>query len=84
MSPTNPSPQPEVIADPKRPYKAYAAVVIAVLITVVQVVQAQSADGVWSGEDTSTTILAFLGAVLVYWIENPKVPSGPTNPPVRD
>lgn len=67
------TPPEVVVADPKRPYKAYAAAFIAVVITVVQAVQAQSADGNWSGEDTTTTILAFLSAALVYFVENPKV-----------
>lgn len=63
----------QIVADPKRPYKAYVAAAIAVAITIVQAVQAQSADGVWSGEDTTVTILAFLSTVLVYFTENPKI-----------
>jgi hypothetical protein len=74
-----PVPAPEnVVADPRRPYKAYAAVVVALLITLVQVVQAQGADGEWSTEDTLVTVLAFLSAVGVYLVENPKVVD--TNP----
>ena len=61
-----------VVDDPKKPWKAYVAVVAAILITVVQVIQAQSADGAWTQEDTWTTVLAFLGAVMVYVVENPK------------
>lgn len=69
---TSPIPKEVVVDDPKRPWKAYIAAAVAIAITTIQVIQAQGKDGSWSQDDTWTTVLAFLGAVLVYVVENPK------------
>ncbi len=49
-----------------RYWKTIIATVTAIAITTVQAVQAAYADAVWTTEDTLVTVLAFLGAVLVY------------------
>jgi hypothetical protein len=53
-----------------RYWKSIIAAVIAVLVILVQAIQAQSADGVWTGEDTIVTILVLLSAVGVYFKAN--------------
>lgn len=47
-------------------WKSIIATLTAIAVTVVQAIQASQADGEWSNEDTIVTVLAFLGAVLVY------------------
>lgn len=47
-------------------WKSVIATVAAILITTIQAVQASLSDGAWTTEDTLITIIAFLGAVLVY------------------
>lgn len=59
-----------------KPYKAIVAAVIAVAIVVIQVVMTQVADGAWTLEDTFVSVLAFLGAVGVYFKENPPTTTG--------
>lgn len=49
-----------------RYWKTVIATVVAILITTVQAVQTGFQDKAWTTEDTIVTILAFLGAVLVY------------------
>lgn len=51
-------------------YKAVIAAACAIAITVVQVVISQQQDGAWTTEDTLVTLLAFLGALGVYFKAN--------------
>lgn len=75
MSTTLPTPNQStpVEDDPKRPWKAVVAIVLAVAITLVQVIQSQWGDGNWTREDTIVTVLAFLSALTVYLVPNPKI-----------
>jgi hypothetical protein len=69
-----PNPAPAVVDDPKRPYKAIVAVVVAVLVIGIQAALSALGDGVWTTEDTLTTIVAVLGAIAVWATPNPKIP----------
>ena len=69
---STPAPSTTVADDPKRPYKFIVAAIISVCLVALPVVQTALGDG-WSADDTITVILAVLGAVGVYFVENPKV-----------
>ena len=66
-------PAPVIVDDPKRPYKAWVAVAVAVLIAAATAAQTAFSDQSWDVADTITVILAALGALGVYFVENPKV-----------
>ena len=51
-------------------WKSIIAAAVAAAITVLQVVITQRADEVWTTEDTLVTVLAFLGAIGVYFKAN--------------
>lgn len=67
-----------------RYWKTVIATVVAIAITTVQTVLSSQKDGDWTTEDTLVTLLAFLGAVLVYAKANTPPDGGPADPNVSE
>jgi hypothetical protein len=67
-----------------RYWKSIIAAVTAIAITTVQAIQAAQADGSWSTDDTTVTVLAFLGAVLVYAKGNDRPVDEPYDPDISE
>lgn len=68
----------------RRYWKGIIAAVVAVAITVTQAVESALHDGSWGQEDTIVVLLAFLGAVAVYFKGNDVPPGKRPDPNVSE